>query len=374
MSVVVLNQFEFIRPDFIYPQRDLLEWFTQMDSKFLPGSESKKLRKMVERFGCGEEHISQRGSDLSDFQSFESEKNQLYRRSEDPSSYPTRRMALYEKFTTQKIESLYDRVDQAPSHLMHVTCTGYVSPSPAQKLVNKRKWNHLTAVSHLYHMGCYGALAAVRIGTDVARGLRDHRSVNIFHSELCTLHLKLGAHTPEQMVIRSLFGDGYIRYSIQAGRFGTQKGLQVIQIEEEIVGDTEDLITWRSEDTGLAMTLSNQVPQVISSRINSFVDRLIVKSQKKIGRTLSRDSAIFAVHPGGPKIIQMVKKELGLSDSQVQESFTVLKAFGNMSSATLPHVWKNILEDREVPAGQVIISLAFGPGLTIFGSLMQKIS
>ena len=39
-----------------------------------------------------------------------------------------------------------------------------------------------------------------------------------------------------------------------------------------------------------------------------------------------------------------------------------------MSSATLPHVWKEILDsDYEGP----VISLAFGPGLTIFGGLFE---
>ncbi|MEK7339940.1 MAG: 3-oxoacyl-[acyl-carrier-protein] synthase III C-terminal domain-containing protein, partial [Verrucomicrobiota bacterium] len=63
---------------------------------------------------------------------------------------------------------------------------------------------------------------------------------------------------------------------------------------------------------------------------------------------------------------------LGLSFAQVAHSKFILQQFGNMSSATLPHVWKEILEDPKVVSGSLIISLAFGPGLTICGSIMEK--
>jgi predicted naringenin-chalcone synthase len=43
-----------------------------------------------------------------------------------------------------------------------------------------------------------------------------------------------------------------------------------------------------------------------------------------------------------------------------------------MSSATLPHVWSAMLDDAAVPDGALILSLAFGPGLTVAGNLMRK--
>jgi predicted naringenin-chalcone synthase len=43
-----------------------------------------------------------------------------------------------------------------------------------------------------------------------------------------------------------------------------------------------------------------------------------------------------------------------------------------MSSATLPHIWQRVLDDRAAPRGTVIASLAFGPGLTMCGALLEK--
>ena len=82
--------------------------------------------------------------------------------------------------------------------------------------------------------------------------------------------------------------------------------------------------------------------------------------------------AVFAIHPGGPRIIDEIAEHLGLRPDQVQASNAILRDCGNMSSATLPHVWQAILADEAVPSGTLIVSLAFGPGLTISGALLRK--
>ncbi|HSW73216.1 MAG TPA: 3-oxoacyl-[acyl-carrier-protein] synthase III C-terminal domain-containing protein, partial [Chlamydiales bacterium] len=84
------------------------------------------------------------------------------------------------------------------------------------------------------------------------------------------------------------------------------------------------------------------------------------------------EKARFAVHPGGPKILQQIQKELGLKDSQMENSFSILKNYGNMSSATLPHIWESMLREDSIRDKELIVSLAFGPGLSICGALMEK--
>jgi predicted naringenin-chalcone synthase len=57
---------------------------------------------------------------------------------------------------------------------------------------------------------------------------------------------------------------------------------------------------------------------------------------------------------------------------QLAHSRAVLHDHGNMSSATLPHIWARLLDDADVPSGSLVPSLAFGPGLTICGALLVK--
>ena len=71
-----------------------------------------------------------------------------------------------------------------PGALIHVTCTGYVAPSAAQRLVAGRDWGRATEVLHAYHMGCYAALPAIRLAAGLAGagqgagGHRPHRAVH----------------------------------------------------------------------------------------------------------------------------------------------------------------------------------------------------
>jgi predicted naringenin-chalcone synthase len=129
-------------------------------------------------------------------------------------------------------------------------------------------------------------------------------------------------------------------------------------------------MTWMVSDFGMQMTLSRKVPDHIRACLGAFLDRM--GAELDLGARRLAERALFAIHPGGPRIIDEIAEHLGLRPEQVQASNTVLRNHGNMSSATLPHVWKALLEDAAVPPGKLIVALAFGPGLTIAGAILRK--
>jgi predicted naringenin-chalcone synthase len=112
------------------------------------------------------------------------------------------------------------------------------------------------------------------------------------------------------------------------------------------------------------MKLAKEVPVLIARALPAFVSRLLQTAQVKPGSDL-----FFAIHPGGPRIIQQVGKILELQDKQFEHSLGILQSCGNMSSATLPHIWEKLWND--IPDGSYIVSLAFGPGLTLAGGVFQ---
>src|SRR5260221_723089 len=71
---------------------------------------------------------------------------------------------------------------------------------------------------------------------------------------------------------------------------------------------------------------------------------------------------VVGVPRGGPRILARGGEVVGRRGPQVQASRDVLRDCGNMSSATLPHIWARLLDDRGVARGTPIASLAFGPG------------
>jgi predicted naringenin-chalcone synthase len=268
-------------------------------------------------------------------------------------------------------ERLYAAVTDAPQELIHVTCTGHLSPSGAQKIVNRKGWNHKTLVTHAYHMGCSAAFPAIRMGVG-SLALEPSGRVDIVHTEVCSIHLNPTLHHPEQLVVQSLFADGFIRYGLRRAARSDAPGLEVLALHEEIVPDSADAMTWMYSDWGLSMRLSPDVPQKIAGHLAGFLDRLTAPVGIDLQRR--RPEIVFAIHPGGPRIIRQLQGLLRLEDWQVRGSLDVLASYGNMSSATLPHIWLNLVNDTQVQSGTLIVSLAFGPGLTICGGIFRKVA
>jgi predicted naringenin-chalcone synthase len=332
---------------------------------------TRKFHKLVLRFGCSTDRIAFRNSALVDFTHRDWDRMRIFQLNKFPSGKPCgERSRFYQEISNAAFEAFYAEATEPPPVIIHVTCTGYVSPSGAQRLVAKRDWGRATEVFHAYHMGCYASMPAIRMAAGLVQ--RGKASVDIVHTELCTLHMDPSQHLPEQLVVQTLFADGLIRYSVSGREAGNsaKQGLEILATREEIVPGTEDQMTWMVADFGMQMTLSRKVPDHIRAGLGAFLDRLAATAELTTAQLF--ETALFAIHPGGPRIIDEIADHLGLRPAQVQASNAILSNYGNMSSATLPHVWKAILDDETIPPGTLVVSLAFGPGLTIAGALLRK--
>ncbi len=381
-SPILLSDFQSQLPKHHSGQDAILEWIAAAHAQAeitlqQPASSEerealvRKYRKLVMRFGCSTDRIRSRNSALDDFTHTDWDRMRIFQLKEYPSGKPCgERSRFYGEVSGQAFEQFYEGEVDPPPVIIHVTCTGYVSPSGAQRLVAKRDWGRSTEVIHAYHMGCYASLPAIRMAAGFLE--RGKARVDIVHTELCTLHMDPRQHLPEQLVVQTLFADGLIRYSASRAGDGApaQQALAVLATREEIVPNTEDAMSWMVSDFGMQMTLSRKVPDHIRNGLGAFLDRLADSA----GLTQAQlcEKALFAIHPGGPRIIDEIAHHLGLHPEQVQASNAILRDYGNMSSATLPHVWKAILEDEAVQPGTLIVSLAFGPGLTISGAILRK--
>ena len=77
------------------------------------------------------------------------------------------------------------------------------------------------------------------------------------------------------------------------------------------------------------------------------------------------------MHSGGRKVIDNIKDDLGLSETQLYHSRCVLKNFGNMSSPTVLFVLKETMRASNPARGDLGVMLAMGPGLAIEAGLIR---
>ncbi len=379
---IILHDFQSQRPDHHADQGAILDWIAAAHTQAewtlrQPASEAereairRKVTKLVLRFGCSTDRISTRNAFLDDFTHLDWDRMRIFQLRRHPSGLPcAERSRFFREISQRAFERYYGPGAEPPAVLIHVTCTGYVAPSGAQRTVAARDWGRSTEVVHAYHMGCYAALPAIRIAAGFLE--RGKARVDLVHTELCTLHLDPSQHLPEQLVVQTLFADGVIRYSACAPTAGSPvpRGLELVATREEIVPGTEDAMTWMVSSFGMQMTLSRQVPDHIRAGLGGFLERMAAGAGLTAAQLCGQ--ALFAIHPGGPRIIDEIAGHLGLHPAQVQASNAILRNHGNMSSATLPHVWQAILEDPAAAPGTLVVALAFGPGLTISGALLRK--
>lgn len=347
-----LSRIQTIVPPHRLAQNDSFAWLASnyVAHQSDQSNSEDSYRSMLKRVGCPETQIAQRFF--------------FQRGLSEPTSD---RQKKFQHFTNDVFETLY-QAREIPENLIHVSCTGYGSPSGAQRIAARKSPD--TVVTHSYHMGCYGAFPALRMAVGFLSTQKHmiSASADVVHTELCTLHMNPKDPTLEQMVIQSLFADGVAAYNIAPVK-PNQPSLEIIAVDEFIVPDTADAMTWSIGDLGMAMTLSKDVPTLIGR----YLREAILKWEKKTGEAILPDisKTQFAIHPGGPKIIDAVQNLLELSESQIRFSREVLRDHGNMSSATVPHIWKKLIDDESIADGTKVISMAFGPGLTLCLSLMR---
>jgi predicted naringenin-chalcone synthase len=360
-----LTDFQLIRPQYESTQEESLDWFVNAHVMAEGKEEFRSvIKEKLWHVGCKPDRIQKRGHVLADFLHTNWDQMEIYRLHESPSGKDlSARIKIFQTEVDKIFEQYFPEEADAPDDLIHVTCTGYVSPSGAQKIVSKRNWGNCTTVTHAYHMGCYGSVPAIRMGTGFLNSLEGKNRVDIVHTEICCLHSNPSKHALDQLVSQSLFADGFMKYSLV--RETAAPSLEILTLREEIIPNSTKAMTWDVIEWGFQMSLSKEVAVLITRHLKGYLERLCNNRVPM--------NALFAVHPGGPKILLHVQELLKLTDEQMSFSFQVLKEYGNMSSATLPHIWDKILRDPNVPSHTPIISLAFGPGLTIVGALMEKI-
>lgn len=284
----------------------------------------------------------------------------------------------YGKVVDHCLTMMYDDSDKAPNDVIHVTCSGYLAPSPVERMVARKEWFD-TTVTHSYHMGCYGAFPAIKMAHGFLASSHfgvtpPKQRVDIIHTELLSTHHNILDLRAENIITMSLFADGFIKYSLfteEALRKKGLRGLKILALNEHLLPDSANEMTWIPGPHQFHMTLTVMVPILIKQHVRAFIEALLMKIG--IDFEKQKQTLTFAIHPGGPKIAEHIQEELGLSEDQVTISKQIFLENGNMSSATIPHILKQILDEKSIAVGTRVVCVAFGPGLTITGLVLEKI-
>ncbi len=246
-----------------------------------------------------------------------------------------------------------------------VSCTGYATPGVDILLARDLGFAPGTQRLLIGHMGCYAALPGLAAVTDyvVAQG----RPAVLLCVEITSLHLQPSTREVSQVVAHALFSDAAAALVLRPAdpNAAARSGVEVLELAAACDPSTADQMTWDVTDQGFRMGLSSRVPDSLADQLPGLAGDLLGRHGLE-----PADVAGWAVHPGGPRILDVVERELKLPAEALAPSREVLRWHGNCSSATVLVVLRALLSAGVRP-GEHLMLLAFGPGLTLYGALLR---
>ena len=244
-------------------------------------------------------------------------------------------------------------------HLFLITGTGIATPSIDARLVNRLGMRPDVQRTPIFGLGCAGGVAGVARAADYVRAYPD-RVALVVSVELCSLTLQRDDRSIANVVAASLFGDGAAATvvagaEIAGGRGGG--GPRVIATRSVFYPDTERMMGWDIVDSGFKIVLSPTIPDLVREQVGSDVDDFLA-SHGLERRLISH----WIAHTGGNRVLEALETALDLAPGALERSWRLLSTTGNLSSASVLFVLRDLLDSRDPRPGDWGVMLAMGPG------------
>jgi predicted naringenin-chalcone synthase len=252
------------------------------------------------------------------------------------------------------------------THVVFASCTGFANPGPDYHIIRELGLRNDTQRYTLGFMGCYAAFPALRMAAQFCEA-DPHAVVLVVCLELCTLHMQIDAR-PDNILANSLFADGAAAAIVSARAPESSRPAFALRgFASALLPAGEAEMAWDIGNEGFNIVLSSYVPDIIGANVQQFTSSLL----RKHDLTLT-DIQEWAVHPGGRSILDKVQQSLRLPENALEASRSVLADYGNMSSATVMFVLKELMENAETDRAMTM-AMAFGPGLTVETAVLERI-
>jgi alkylresorcinol/alkylpyrone synthase len=241
--------------------------------------------------------------------------------------------------------------------VMSTTVTGIAVPSLDARIAARLGMRPDVKRLPLVGLGCLAGAAGVARLHDFLLGAPTSVAV-LVSVELCSLTLQRQDPSPANIIASGLFGDGAAAVVlVGADHPRGADGPKVVDTASHLYPDTERAMGWDVGSTGLKVVLGAEVPDLVRTYLADDVKGLLAPHGLAVD-----DIARWICHPGGPKVIEAIQSVLGLDEDDLAMTWDSLNRIGNLSSASVLHVFADTLAARPAAPGDWGVLMAMGPG------------
>ena len=277
-------------------------------------------------------------------------------------------MAVYQKEALALLEDVATRsVEEAGLSLQDIngivtnSTTGMIVPSIDALLINRLNLKETVTRLPIFGFGCSGGAAGLARAAQLAQ-MMPGTHVLFLTIDLCSLAVRANDHSLTNFVAAALFGDGaaavVLRSTSGGGRSARSSASapRIVATGEHLCHDTEHYLGLDIKDDGFGMVLSAQLPNLVRTNLGPTVSDFLNRNDLSL-----MDFDGFLIHAGGRKILENAEEVLGVEREQMAHAWSVMRDYGNMSSATVLFVLERAMVAGE--QGRHLMA-AFGFGFS----------
>lgn len=268
------------------------------------------------------------------------------------------------KLALESAKKAIDRWGGSPkeiTHIVAISCTGVMAPGIEVILAKDLGLSDDVERLGVNMMGCFGAFKGFQVADAIAKEDPNHRILFVC-TELCSLHYQSNK-IKDRLLANLIFADGSAACIVGVPKPSDKPLWTIEKRASTLIPNSLGEMTWKGIKNHFEMTMTTQVPIQIRKTIAGFA--------KKLMGIIPNDKVHWAIHPGGKAILQGIEKACGLLKDQTRSSWEVMRAYGNMSSATFLFVLDHLKDQTKKPW---TVGFGFGPGLSVEGILLGEAS
>lgn len=244
--------------------------------------------------------------------------------------------------------------------LATTTCTGRLCPSLDTLLIRELGLRNDVQRVHVGDTGCASAMVAIQQAYNHLRVFPD-RLAAVVAVEVSSTGYYLDDDL-ETAVANAIFADG----AGAALLSGADSGPQILGTRTLLRPEYLDLMGFTFPAGRQRILLSKDIRHVATEMMAEWIGGVLAEHGLR-----RADIRHWVLHSAGQRVLERAQRDLGLSEADLTASRSVLRHYGNMSSATVLFVLREVVERARPRPDDWGVMLALGPGFAAEGALLR---